>query len=157
SPLRAATTPRLAPGTPRRRSPTKAHSNASLPRSTTASLTARSPPPPVATGWRMWRCARRSSNATGAAGRCTIRPTLPGSSRRWPDERGRDAMSAASYPQGITVANAPVSYGAFELTVGRDPNVPDGLRVLDQVAGAGYAGIDLGPVGYLGTGEELAD
>ncbi len=66
-------------------------------------------------------------------------------------------MNAASTPQGIAVANAPVSYGAFELTVGRDPNVPDGLRVLDQVAGAGYAGIDLGPVGYLGTGEEMAD
>jgi inosose dehydratase len=58
---------------------------------------------------------------------------------------------------GIAVANAPVSYGAFELTVGRDPNVPNGLSVLDQVAGAGYAGIDLGPVGYLGSGGELAD
>jgi inosose dehydratase len=58
---------------------------------------------------------------------------------------------------GIVVANAPVSYGAFELTVGHDPNVPDGLSVLDQVAGAGYAGIDLGPVGYLGSGSELGD
>jgi inosose dehydratase len=66
-------------------------------------------------------------------------------------------MNAASNSQGIAVANAPVSYGAFELTVGRDPNVPDGLRVLDQVADAGYAGIDLGPVGYLGNGEELAN
>ena len=28
----------------------------------------------------------------------------------------------------ITVANAPVSYGAFELTVGIDPSTPDGLR-----------------------------
>ena len=27
--------------------------------------------------------------------------------------------------------------------------------MLDQVAGAGYAGIDLGPVGYLGSGDEL--
>jgi inosose dehydratase len=58
---------------------------------------------------------------------------------------------------GIIVANAPVSYGAFELTVGIDPNVPDGLRVLEEVASAGYAGIDLGPVGYLGTGEELGE
>ena len=49
----------------------------------------------------------------------------------------------------IAVANAPVSYGAFELTVGHDPDVPDGITVLDQVAAAGYAGIDLGPVGYL--------
>lgn len=57
----------------------------------------------------------------------------------------------------IAVANAPVSYGAFELTVGRDPNVPDGLSVLDQVAAAGYAGIDLGPVGYLGSGGRLGE
>lgn len=57
----------------------------------------------------------------------------------------------------IAVANAPVSYGAFEVTVGHDPNVPDGIRVLDQVAEAGYAGIDLGPVGYLGAGERLGE
>ena len=58
---------------------------------------------------------------------------------------------------GIVVANAPVSFGAFEITVGIDPHVPEPLALLDQVAGAGYAGVDLGPVGYLGTGEELAD
>ena len=57
----------------------------------------------------------------------------------------------------IAVANAPVSYGAFELTVGRDPDVPGGTQVLDQVTAAGYAGIDLGPVGYLGTGERLGE
>src|SRR5215475_11683521 len=57
----------------------------------------------------------------------------------------------------IAIANAPVSYGAFEVTVGHDPNVPDGLSVLDQVADAGYAGIDLGPTGYLGTGERLGE
>ena len=56
----------------------------------------------------------------------------------------------------ITVANAPISYGAFELTVGIDPNVPDGEGVLDEVTAAGYAGIDLGPVGYLGEGPVLA-
>jgi inosose dehydratase len=55
------------------------------------------------------------------------------------------------------VANAPVSYGAFEITVGHDPNVPDGVSVLDQVAAAGYAGIDLGPVGYLGSGTRLGE
>ncbi|MFI5283578.1 MAG: sugar phosphate isomerase/epimerase family protein [Candidatus Dormibacterales bacterium] len=54
------------------------------------------------------------------------------------------------------VANAPVSYGAFELTVGILPNVPDGAMLMDEVAAAGYAGIDLGPVGYLGDGAELA-
>lgn len=57
----------------------------------------------------------------------------------------------------IVVASAPVSYGAFELTVGIDPNVPDGIHVLDEVAAAGYGGIDLGPVGYLGDGAELGD
>jgi inosose dehydratase len=59
--------------------------------------------------------------------------------------------------RGIVVANAPVSYGAFEVTVGIDPNAPTDLHVLDEVAAAGYAGIDLGPVGYLGRGQELRD
>jgi inosose dehydratase len=57
----------------------------------------------------------------------------------------------------LTIANAPISYGAFELTVGIDPNVPDAEFVLNEVSGAGYAGIDLGPVGYLGNGPELAE
>ncbi|MDQ6879653.1 MAG: TIM barrel protein [Candidatus Dormibacteraeota bacterium] len=56
----------------------------------------------------------------------------------------------------IVIANAPVSYGAFELTVGIDPNVPDASMVLDEVAAAGYSGIDLGPVGYLGDRGNLA-
>src|SRR5712691_8987195 len=58
---------------------------------------------------------------------------------------------------GILIANAPVSFGAFELTVGIDPNVPDASTVLDEVAQGGYAGIDLGPVGYLGRGAALAE
>ena len=57
----------------------------------------------------------------------------------------------------IEIANAPVSYGAFELTVGIMPDVPAADEVLDEVAGAGYTGIDLGPVGYFGRGKELAD
>ena len=56
----------------------------------------------------------------------------------------------------IHVANAPVSYGAFELTVGIDPDVPSADGVLDAIAGAGYEGVDLGPVGYFGKGERLA-
>ncbi|MFL5514822.1 MAG: TIM barrel protein [Gemmatimonadales bacterium] len=56
---------------------------------------------------------------------------------------------------GVAIANAPCSYGAFEITVGVDPNVPPGSRLLQQVGEAGYAGIDLGPLGYLGTGTEL--
>jgi len=66
-------------------------------------------------------------------------------------------MESAGQHGGIAVANAPVSYGAFEITVGHDPNVPDGIGVLDQVAAAGYAGIDLGPVGYLGSGGQLGE
>ena len=57
----------------------------------------------------------------------------------------------------IAIASAPVSFGAFEVTVGVDPNVPDAQVVLDAVARAGYAGIDLGPPGYLGHGRELSD
>jgi inosose dehydratase len=58
---------------------------------------------------------------------------------------------------GVELANAPVSYGAFEITVGVDPNVPDPLTLLDWVSEAGYVGIDLGPIGYLGTTETLAE
>ena len=55
----------------------------------------------------------------------------------------------------IVLANAPVSYGAFEITVGIDPNVPEPLTLLDWVHSAGYDGIDLGPVGYLGDADTL--
>jgi inosose dehydratase len=54
-----------------------------------------------------------------------------------------------------SIANAPCSYGAFEETVGVDPLVLDALELLDQVTAAGYVGIDLGPVGYLGSVEQL--
>jgi len=57
----------------------------------------------------------------------------------------------------VRVANAPLSYGAFELTVGTDFAVPDPEQVLEAIADAGYAGTDLGPPGYLGEGEELRD
>src|SRR5690242_4884509 len=55
----------------------------------------------------------------------------------------------------MAVANAPCSYGAFEITVGVDPNVPAALTLLDAVSDAGYSGIDLGPLGYLGDADEL--
>jgi inosose dehydratase len=55
----------------------------------------------------------------------------------------------------IRVANAPCSYGAFEITVGRLPNVPDGDLVLSSMAEAGYEGTELGPPGYLGDGDAL--
>ncbi|MGW9585066.1 sugar phosphate isomerase/epimerase family protein [Microbacterium sp. NPDC055455] len=52
------------------------------------------------------------------------------------------------------VAGAPVSFGVFEMT-------PDGAAtvsaddLLEVLADAGYRGVDLGPVGYLGRGAEL--
>ena len=55
-------------------------------------------------------------------------------------------MTAAN---GMVVANAPCSYGAFEITVGIDPNVPPGVELLAAVSDAGYRGIDLGPLGPL--------
>jgi len=55
----------------------------------------------------------------------------------------------------IRVANAPVSYGAFELTVGVLPNVPGPDETLDAIAAAGYEGTELGPLDYLGRGDEL--
>ncbi len=57
----------------------------------------------------------------------------------------------------LKVANAPLSYGAFELTVGVFPNVPGPDELLAAMAAAGYAGTELGPPGYLGEGEELRD
>jgi inosose dehydratase len=57
----------------------------------------------------------------------------------------------------IAVANAPCSYGAFEETVDSDPFVPTPSNVLDQVAAAGYSGIDLGPPGYLGDTSEIGE
>jgi inosose dehydratase len=55
----------------------------------------------------------------------------------------------------IRVANAPVSYGAFERTVGILENVPSAETVLDAIAAAGYEGTELGPLGYLGAGTVL--
>jgi inosose dehydratase len=55
----------------------------------------------------------------------------------------------------IRIGNAPVSYGAFEVTVGIDPNVPTAEHVLDSIRDAGYVGVDLGPLGYFGLGADL--
>ena len=57
----------------------------------------------------------------------------------------------------IRVANAPLSYGAFEMTVGTDFAVPDPEQVLEAIGAAGYAGTDLGPPGYFGEGEMLRE
>jgi inosose dehydratase len=55
----------------------------------------------------------------------------------------------------LRVANAPLSYGAFEVTVGVYPNVPTPDALLTEMAAAGYAGTELGPPGYLGAGDDL--
>jgi inosose dehydratase len=56
----------------------------------------------------------------------------------------------------IRVANAPLSYGAFEVTVGVYPNVPGPDALLASIASAGYEGTELGPPGYLGGPGGLA-
>jgi inosose dehydratase len=66
-----------------------------------------------------------------------------------------DATSQRS--RTVLIAAAPCSYGAFEETIGIDAATPEAVTVLDEAASAGYAGIDLGPVGYLGTGAELTE
>jgi inosose dehydratase len=54
-------------------------------------------------------------------------------------------------------ANAPLSYGAFEVTVGHGYTVPSPERVLAAIGDAGYGGTELGPPGYLGEGEVLRE
>ncbi|GAB2963685.1 TIM barrel protein [Nonomuraea fastidiosa] len=53
------------------------------------------------------------------------------------------------------VANAPVSFGVFELSDAPPPLTAD--EMVRALADAGYEGIDSGPIGYLGTGSELAE
>jgi inosose dehydratase len=64
---------------------------------------------------------------------------------------------AANNPIAPGVANAPVSYGAFEITVGINPHVPGATELLDLVSDSGYGGIDLGPISYLGSADELGE
>jgi inosose dehydratase len=76
-----------------------------------------------------------------AGGRFTKEPAVA------PLPDGEDLM--------VKIGNAPVSYGAFEVTVGKSDGVPEAAEVLDAVQAAGYEGIDLGPLGYLGLGADL--
>jgi len=48
----------------------------------------------------------------------------------------------------IKVGNAPTSWGIEKPA---DPSYPSWDRVLDEVAGSGYAGVELGPLGYFPT------
>ncbi|MGW9631719.1 TIM barrel protein [Agromyces sp. NPDC055520] len=56
----------------------------------------------------------------------------------------------------IRTANAPVSYGVFELSP-PDVELPDGEQLATWVAEAGYEGIDLGPVGLFGDRHGLPE
>ena len=47
----------------------------------------------------------------------------------------------------VTVGNAPVSWGVGSAEAERDDH-PDFRQVMDEIAAAGYAGTELGPVGY---------
>jgi inosose dehydratase len=58
--------------------------------------------------------------------------------------------------RGLWIANAPCSYGAFEDTVGVQEGLPEPREILAHIAESGYDGTDLGPLGWLGEGEELA-
>ncbi len=55
----------------------------------------------------------------------------------------------------LVLANAPVSYGVFELTVGTERYLPPAEEMLDALVRAGYQGVDLGPLGYLGAAATL--
>ena len=59
-------------------------------------------------------------------------------------------------PVAPRVAAAPVSYGVFEITVGR-PGLPDGPALVEAIADAGYAGTEFGPPGYFGRGREVGE
>lgn len=51
------------------------------------------------------------------------------------------------------IAGAPVSFGVFELTA--DQPLPEPEEILGPLQDLGYDGVDLGPVGWLGRGDEL--
>jgi inosose dehydratase len=58
----------------------------------------------------------------------------------------------------ISIAGAPVSFGVFELTPDSDDLVlPTADEVAEILQRTGYRGIDLGPIGFLGRGQELRD
>lgn len=57
----------------------------------------------------------------------------------------------------IRIANAPVSYGVFELARPDLVALPAGEELARWISDAGYQGIDLGPVGLLGTGAALTE
>ncbi|HLS63681.1 MAG TPA: sugar phosphate isomerase/epimerase [Ruania sp.] len=57
----------------------------------------------------------------------------------------------------LRLANAPVSYGVFELGAEEGVALPGPEQLARMIAAAGYEGIDSGPIGMLGRGQELRD
>ncbi len=58
----------------------------------------------------------------------------------------------------VTLAGAPVSFGVFELTPDSDNLVlPTADEVCATLQETGYAGVDSGPIGFLGRGTELRE
>src|SRR5579872_4619440 len=72
------------------------------------------------------------------------RTTLPGpTGESWLPLR---AVSRSGGADMWKVGNAPTSWGIEQA---HDPSYPEWAAVLDEIAKAGYAGIELGPLGYL--------
>ncbi len=55
----------------------------------------------------------------------------------------------------IGLAGAPVSFGVFEMAAGAGAHLTGPDEVLRALQDAGYDGVDLGPVGWLGRGRAL--
>jgi len=60
----------------------------------------------------------------------------------------RGSYAGRALERSTRLASAPVTWGVWERTTGRDDLVPPGLLV-ETVADLGYRGIELGPPGYL--------
>jgi inosose dehydratase len=54
------------------------------------------------------------------------------------------------------ISAAPVSYGVFEMTVGR-PGLPDGPALVEAMAEEGYAGTEFGPPGFFGEARAVGE
>jgi inosose dehydratase len=61
-------------------------------------------------------------------------------------------MTAQSENVGRLLGNAPTSWGIEKPS---DPSYPPWTRVLDEIAGAGYTGTELGPYGFLPTDPQI--
>ncbi|WP_308466051.1 sugar phosphate isomerase/epimerase family protein [Rathayibacter soli] len=57
----------------------------------------------------------------------------------------------------ITVAGAPVSFGVFELSPEDGVKLANADEVCTVLRDTGYAGVDMGPVGFLGRDAELRE